>query len=293
MQGVPRHRATHAHCRVLTLALLAVGCVPLAANGPASAATPTAVEEEDPGVLSLRIRGVGQLRFGEQFEWLLVTEPPAEPRRGHGIRQGGVSVRSADGRIRHVLPEGPAFSTVENGPACALFRVGDHAVIRCQRDYVFNTLTGAPPVLISPQFSDRINPQPGWLAELPLPWWRFTGDRVAGKPLAWLEYGWVNYGQAIASSEITRGPALLDLETGRIAIARRGSAADSPVYDEAEAAEDEPVSQYAERVVSDETSNGRRLVTVLTLFDRCVAATCRGDREPGFRRLVPLSYLYE
>ena len=82
-----------------------------------------------------------------------------------------------------------------------------------------------------PSFPIASIPAPAWLAELPLPWWRIQGTAVAGKPLVFLDYGYVNYGQYIESTEIFRGPALLDLVTGRIAIARFGSSADSPVYD--------------------------------------------------------------
>lgn len=243
--------------------------------------------------LELVIRGVGEVRFGARFQWRLVTEPPDEPRPGQGVKHGGVYLRSVNGSTSHRLQEPATYAYAENGPSCSVVRTGVYAILRCARDYVFNTETGAPPVLVWPQFPDRVNPAPTWLAELPLPWWRVQGTAVAGKPLVFLDYGYVNYGQYVESTEIFRGHALLDLATGRIAIARFGTSADSPVYDASSAAESEPVALYPERVTADALQAGRRVVTVMTVFDRCVGAACQGDRVPAFRRVQPLSYVFE
>jgi hypothetical protein len=209
------------------------------------------------------------------------------------VKHGGVYLQSVTGSTRHRLPEPATYAYAENGPACSVVRTGVHAILRCVRDYVFNTETGAPPVLVSPQFPDRVNPGPAWLAELPLPWWRIQGTAVAGKPLVFLDYGYVNYGQHIESTEVFRGPALLDLVTGRIAIARLGSSADSPVYDASGAEGSEPVAMYPERVTADAVRDGQRVITVLTVFDRCAGAACQGDRVPGFRRTLPLTYVFD
>ncbi len=276
-----------------------LGAVLAAVMAPLGALTVEAAAGDPPGnvtsaeALDLGIRGVGELRFGARFQWRLVTEPPDEPRPGQGVKHGGVYLQSVTGSTRHRLPEPPGYSYAENGPGCNVVRTGVHAILRCVRDYVFNTETGAPPVLVWPQFPDRVNPAPAWLAELPLPWWRLQGAAVAGKPLVFLEYGYVNYGQYIESTEVFRGHALLDLDTGRIAIARLGSSADSPAYDASTAASSEPVAMYPERVSADAVRDGRRVVTVLTVFDRCTGAACQGDRVPGFRRVLPLTYIFE
>jgi hypothetical protein len=244
-------------------------------------------------VLDLGLRGVGQVSFGEKFEWQLVIEPPQESRTGEGIRLGNVVVRSASGSIRHVLPEPASYSYAENGGSCSVHRIGVHALLRCARDYVFNIRTGAPPVLLGTQFNDRSDAAPAWLLELPLPWWRPVGTVVAGTDLLFLEYGYTNYGQLIESSTVYRGPALLDLETGQIALARQGRAVDSPVYDASAASDDQAIALYPEQLVGDLRQGARRLVTVMTTFDRCVGAGCRSDAVPGFRTLQPLTYVFE
>lgn len=244
-------------------------------------------------VLDLGLRGVGQVSFGEKFEWQLVIEPPQESRTGEGIRLGNVVVRSASGSIRHVLPEPASYSYAENGGSCSVHRIGVHALLRCARDYVFNIRTGAPPVLLDAQFNDRSDAAPAWLLELPLPWWRPVGTVIAGTDLLFLEYGYTNYGQLIESSTIYRGPALLDLETGKIALARQGRAVDSPVYDASAASDDQAIAHYPEQLVGDLRQGGRRVVTVMTTFDRCVGAGCRSDAVPGFRTLQPLTYVFE
>lgn len=259
--------------------------------GPPAGAPPGSIVPAE--ALDLGIQGVGELRFGARFQWKLVTDPPEVRRPGEGVRHGGVSIQSVAGDTRHRLSEPPSYSHMENGPGCRVVRTGAYAILRCLRDYVFNTETGAPPVPVCPQFADRANPVPAWLAELPLPWWRIQGTAVAGKPLVFLDYGYVNYGQYIDSTEILRGPALLDLETGRIAIARLGSSVDSPVYDASSVAGSEPVAMHPERVTADAVQGGRRVVTVLTVFDRCAGAACQGDRVAGFRRVQPLTYVFE
>lgn len=261
----------------------------------AGAGEPLLIEVAQTPVLSLELRGVGQLRFGARLEWKLVVEPPQEIRPGDGVRLGSVAIHSGDGRVNHVLPEPPAYSYAENGVGCIVLRVqnSDYAVIRCNRDYVFNLRTGTAPVLVAPQFKDRVNPSPQWLAELPLPWWRETGVMIPGTSLLFLEYGYTHYGQLIESTEELRGPALLDLGTGRIAIARTGDAADAPVYDASAASESEPIAVFSEHVVADRMVEGRRVVTVATVLDRCTGARCRGEDEAEFRRIVPLSYVFE
>jgi hypothetical protein len=244
-------------------------------------------------VLDLGLRGVGHLSFGERFEWQLVIEPPKEVRSGDGIRLGDIVVRSASGTTRHALPEPASYGYAQIGGSCSVQMVGTYALLRCARDYVFDTRTGAPPVLLGAQFNDRSDAAPAWLRELPLPWWRPVGAIIAGKDLLFLEYGFTNYGQLIDSSEHYRGPALLDLKTGQIALARQGRAADSPIYDASAAGDDEAIALYPEQLVGDVLQAGRRLVTVMTTFDRCVGAGCRSDAVPGFRTLQPLTYVFE
>jgi hypothetical protein len=244
-------------------------------------------------VVNLQLRGIGELRFGERLEWRLVSERPVELRAGEGIRVGPVSIRSATGNVRHSLPEVASFSRAEVGNGCSVSRVEIYAVIRCNRDYVFNTRTGAAPIVITPQFNDRSEAAPAWLRELPLPWWQLSGGAIADTPLVFLGYGYVNYGQAIESTTIYRGPALLDLQSGRIAIARTGVFADSPAYDASLAGDSEPIALFPERLVADEMRDGRRTITVSTAFDRCVAARCRGDSNIAFRRVLPLTYIFE
>lgn len=246
---------------------------------------------EPAAVLDLELRGVGQLSFGERFEWQLVIEPPAEIRAGEGIRLGNVVIRSLAG-VRHVLPEPVGYSYAENGGRCGVNRVGSHAVLRCARDYVFDTRSGAAPIALAAQFGDRSDAALPWLLELPLPWWRPVGATI-GADLLFLEYGYTNYGQAIETTEIYRGPALLDLVTGKMALARAGRTADSPLYDASAATEDQSVAVYPEAVASDRREGGRRIVTVMTAFDRCVAARCRSDTDPAARRLEPLTYVFD
>jgi hypothetical protein len=270
----------------------ALGCG-LVASASGQAAADSTVPVVPVVVMPLALRGVGELRFGERLQWRLVIEPPADMRPGEGVRLGGVSVRDTAGKVRHALPEPPAYSRGENGGSCEVIRVDVHAIIRCGRDYVFNTATGAAPVWITPQFRDRVAPSREWLEQLPLPWWQPTGERVAGTTLIFLRYGYVNYGQLIESTDVFRGPALLDLGTGKIAVARLGVEADSPMYDASIAPETEPVADHAEAIIADETRDGRRVVTVMTVFDRCVGARCGGDDDAGFRRRQPLSYVFD
>lgn len=268
-----------------------IGMVCLLSLLPAQAAE---VQRLAPAVmLDLGLRGVGQLSFGEKFEWQLIIEPPQEVRTGEGIRLGNVVVRSASGSVRHVLPEPASYSHAENGGSCTVHRVAGYALLRCIRDYVFDTRTGAPPVLLGAQFNDRSDAAPAWLLELPLPWWRPAGTVIAGTDFLFLEYGYTNYGQLIESSPIYRGPALLDLATGQIALARQGRAADSPVYDASAASDEEAIALYPEQLVGDVRQGGRRLVTVMTTFDRCVGAGCRSDAVPGFRTVQPLVYVFD
>src|SRR5262245_35459923 len=51
------------------------------AAGSARAAEPDLSEAP---LLSLELRGVGELRFGDAFQWSLVVAPPKEVRRGEG-----------------------------------------------------------------------------------------------------------------------------------------------------------------------------------------------------------------
>jgi hypothetical protein len=252
------------------------------------AAEPPTVEPV--AVLDLELRGVGQLRFGEHFEWQLVIEPPAEVRSGEGIRLGAVAIVGAG--VRHVLPEPAAYSFAENGGRCGVHRVGHYAILRCSRDYVFDLRAGTAPIPLTAQFGDRSDAAPIWLLEMPLPWWRPTGAML-GSSLLFLEYGYTNYGQAIETTEIYRGPALLDLATGKLTLARSGAAPDSPFYDASAVGEGESIALYPEALTGDRRVEGRRVVTVMTVFDRCVAAICRSDAEPGARRLEPLTYVFE
>jgi hypothetical protein len=244
-------------------------------------------------VLDLGLRGVGHLSFGERFEWQLVIEPPKEVRTGDGIRMEDIVVRSAAGATRHLLPEPASYGHAENGRSCSVQRVGTYALLRCMRDYVFDTSRGAPPLLLGTQFNDRSDAAPAWLLELPLPWWRLVGTAIKGTGLLFLEYGFTNYGRLIESSEHYRGPALLDLNTGKIALGRQGRAADSPIYDASAARDDEAIALSPERFVGEVLQSGRRVITVMTTFDRCVGAVCRGDAVPGVRTLQPLTYVFE
>lgn len=277
-----------------TLALALIGW--LGAGSPAMRAS--AEETGDPAgfddstvVLGLQLRGVGELRFGERFEWMLEAAPPAEVRRGEGIRQGTVSIRSVSGAVRHVLPEPPAYSRAEIGPACTVIRAQSYAVIRCLRDYVFDLATGAAPIPLNVQFSDRMA-APDWLMAMPLPWWRDSGYVLAGTDLLVLDYGWVNYGQAVESVEILRGPALLELGTGRLAVGYVGEGAQARPY-EAESDAREPNVITLEEVVADRAAPGRRTVTVLTRFDSCAGAMCRSDMDPAYRQQVPVTFTFE
>jgi len=277
-----------------------VALVPILAAAAATAAsreTPrraeVPVDVESALVFELQLHGIGELRFGPRLEWKLVTEPPAETRAGPGVPQGTVWIRSVDGTVRHQLTEPPAFSYAENGPSCRVLRVDHHALIRCNRDYIFDLQTAAAPVLLSPQFSDRSGNAPEWLDALPLPWWRLAGVSIPRTSLTFLEYGYVNYGQNVESTELYRGPALLDLDTGKIAFARAGAGADAPLYDASGVATDEAIAVRPERVVADSIVDGRRIVTVVTVFDRCVSATCIGDARPEFVRREPLTYVFE
>lgn len=280
--------------RVLAVALALLAG--FTAGVSASDAADGGPAEADPSgsaaiVLSLQLRGVGQLRFGERFEWLLEAAPPADLRAGDGIRQGQVTIRSVMDSVRHVLPEPPAYSRAEIGPACTVIRVRAYAVIRCLRDYVFDLRTGAPPVALDIQFNDRLSP-PDWLMALPLPWWREAGYALSGTDLLVLEYGWVNYGQAIESTEILKGPALLDLATGRLAVGCIGEGAETRVYD-AEADARAPNTMRLEQVIADQSVDGRRTVTVLTRFDSCAGAHCRSEVDPAYRRSVPVVFVFE
>lgn len=258
-------------------------------------------------VLELQLHGVGELRFGERFQWRLRTGLPVPLPSGDGGAIGDVTLESveqtATDSFRQQLPEPSAFGMLEIGPSCSVLRAGAYAIIRCLRDYLFDTSSGKPPIAIWPQFPDRSNPSPEWLASMPLPWWRPSGLAIAsgsdGKSAGaapaflFLDYGGVNYGNAIESSEIRQGPALLDLVTGRIARARVGASADGPVYDASAAAEDEPVALYPSAVTSDTLVNGHRVITVSTVFDRCVAAICRSDDDPQYQRVEPLTYVFD
>jgi hypothetical protein len=242
-------------------------------------------------VLSLQLRGVGQLRFGQRFEWLLEASPPADLSGGDGIRQGQVTIRSVTDSVRHVLPEPPAYSRAEIGPACTVIRVRAYAVIRCLRDYVFDLRTGAPPVALDIQFNDRVSP-PDRLMALPLPWWREVGYVLSGTDLLVLEYGWVNYGQGIESTEILKGPALLDLATGRLAIGYIGEGAEARIYD-ARADARSPNKIMLEEVIADQSMDGRRTVAVLTRFDSCAGARCRSEVDPAYRPSVPVVFMFD
>lgn len=255
-------------------------------------------------VLPLEIHGVGLLRFGNQFQWQLRTELPVPIPSRDGGWIGGVILESVDqsakGAFRQRLPEPPASGMLEVGPSCTVLRAGVYAIIRCMRDFLFNTATGKPPIAIWPQFSDRGNPSPDWLAGMPLPWWRPAGWAITSgsttdqaPAFLFLDYGSVNYGNAVESTTIEQGPALLDLTTGHIARAQAGTAPDSPIYDASAAGDDEPVALYPKAVTRDDQMNGRRVITVLTVFDRCVAATCRSDNDPKFQRLEPLTYAFD
>jgi hypothetical protein len=243
-------------------------------------------------VLRLSLGGIGELRFGERLQWRLVGEAPAEIRAGEGIRLGQVSIQSADGKRRYTLPEPAGYTHMEVGNSCELHRIAEYAVIRCMRDYVFNTQTGAAPIAITPQFRDRGDTATPWLLELPLPWWNPSGIMLSGSPVLFLEYGFVNYGQYIESTDIYRGPALLDLATGQIAIAHDDSTASAPVYDASAAGDNEPIALYPEAVVSDRTDGRGRTITVSTIFDRCVSARCRSADDPRFRQQRPLTYSF-
>jgi len=259
----------------------------------------------------LEIHGVGLLRFGDRFQWQLRTEMPTPipPRDDDppGGYIGGVILESVDqstkSAVRWKLPEPPASGMLEIGPSCSVLRVGIYSVIRCMRDYLFNIRTGKQPIAIWPQFQDRIDPSPEWLAGMPLPWWRPGGWAItqgsdgsdAGNAPAFLflSHGWVNYGNAVETTEIEQGPALLDLTTGRIARARVGATADGAIYDASAVADDKPVAMSPLAVIRDDHVNGRRVITVLTDFDRCVAATCRSRDDPGFERQEPLTYVFD
>src|SRR5262245_25470532 len=132
--------------RVSALAMMMVAAVGAEAAEPDLSQAP---------MLSLELRGVGELRFGDTFQWSLVVAPPKEVRQGEGIRLGEVSIRSANGKVTHTLPEPAAFSYAENGSNCGVYRLATYTLIRCQQDYVFDTRTGAPPLLMKPQFNDR------------------------------------------------------------------------------------------------------------------------------------------
>jgi len=242
-------------------------------------------------VLGLQLHGVGQLRFGERYEWMLEAAPPAELRGGDGIRQGQVTIRSVQDAVSHVLPEPPAYSRAEIGPACVVLRVQTYAVIRCQRDYVFDLRTGAPPVALDVQFNDRLSP-PDWLMTLSLPWWREAGYALDGTDLLALEYGWVNYGTGVESTEILRGPALLELATGRLAIGYIGRGTEARVYDAGEDAR-EPNWILLEEVMADESVDGRRTVTVRTRFDRCTGARCRSEVDAAYRASEPVVFVFD
>ncbi|MBX3705414.1 MAG: hypothetical protein KF911_02185 [Pseudomonadales bacterium] len=247
--------------------------------------------DESTIVLALQLRGVGELRFGERFEWVLEAAPPAEVRRGEGIRQGGVAIRSASGAVRHALPEPPGYSRAEIGPACTVIRVQRYAVIRCMRDYVFDLVSGAAPVPLDVQFSDRVAP-PDWLLTMPLPWWRDSGYALRGTDLLVLNYGWVNYGSGVESTEILRGPALLELGTGRLAVGYVGDGAEARPY-EAESDPREPNVIMLEDVVADRSAAGRRTITVLTRFDSCAGAHCRSDVDPSYAQQVPVTFTFD
>jgi len=260
-------------------------------------------------VLELQLHGVGELRFGERFQWRLRSGLPVPLPSGDGGVIGDVTLESveqtATDYLRQQLPEPSASGMLEIGASCSVLRAGAYAIIRCLRDYLFDTASGKPAIAIWPQFPDRGNPSPEWLAGMPLPWWRPSGSAISlgsgGKSadaapapaFLFLDYGWVNYGNAVESTEIRQGPALLDLATGRIARARVGASAAGPVYDASAAAEDEPVALYPSAVTSDTLVNGHRVITVSTVFDRCVAATCRSDDDPQYQRVEPLTYVFD
>lgn len=276
----------------VSLALLAWFTAGVSAGNTADGGTAEADPPDSSAiVLSLQLRGVGQLRFGERFEWLLDAAPPADLRGGDGLRQGQVTIRSATNSVRHVLPEPPAYSRAEIGSACTVIRARAYAVIRCLRDYVFDLRTGAAPVALDIQFNDRLSP-PDWLMALPLPWWREAGYVLTGTDLLVLEYGWVNYGQDIESAEILKGPALLDLATGRLAVGYIGEGADARVYD-AEVDARAPNMIILEDVIADQSVDGRRTVNVLTRFDRCAGARCRSEADPAYRSRVPVVFVFE
>lgn len=291
--------------------LLALGGTSACLVAGAAPATGTVERIVGQPVPILELHGVGLLRFGDRFQWQLRTGLPTRipPQNGGppGGYIGGVILESVDqstkGAVRWKLPEPPASGMLEIGPSCSVLRVGIYSVIRCMRDYLFNTRTGKQPIAIWPQFQDRIDPSPEWLAGMPLPWWRPGGWAItqgsdgsnAGNAPAFLflSYGWVNYGNAVETTEIEQGPALLDLTTGHIARARAGVTADGAIYDASEVADDKPVAMAPLAVIRDDHVNGRRVITVLTDFDRCVAATCRSRDDPGFERQEPLTYVFD
>lgn len=270
------------------------------AQGRGPATTTQALVAGLPMGPGLDIHGAGSLMFGETLQWRLIAEPPAQVRRGDGIKMGGVLIESADGRTRYRLSDSIGFSNAENGPKCTVDRLGAFAIIRCDKDYVFNTETGAPPVKIWPQVNDR-GPQsknPPWVDEAPLPWWKITGLGIKGTTYAFLEYGSTNYGTEVASTPIYTGPALLDLTTGVIAPARQSAQAGAPAYDASSEPESRPVATPSDGdgMTARTVQGNRTIVTVNTTFDRCVdygSNPCRGDREPRFKSRRPLSYVFE
>lgn len=297
------------HARTLQVGTLVLS---LLATGGATRSLATEVENKASvtadrivaaPVLELQLHGVGELRFGERFQWRLRTGLPVPLPSGDGGVIGAVTLeaveQTATNHLRQQLPEPSASGMLEIGPSCAVLRAGAYAIIRCLRDYLFDTASGKPAIAIWPQFQDRGNPSPEWLAGMPLPWWRPSGSAIASgsdeaaPALLFLDYGWVNYGNAIESTEVRQGPALLDLTTGRIARAQVGASEAGPVYDASAAAEDEPVALYPSAVTSDTWVNGHRVITVSTVFDRCVAAACRSDDDPQYQRVEPLSYVFD
>jgi hypothetical protein len=270
-------------------------------SGLAAAAAPPAgavmAIEQGP---ELALNGVGQLMFGEQLQWRLVIEPAPQLRKGDGVKLGGVMLESADGKVRYRLADSGGYSTAENGGACKIARLGVYAIIRCDEDYVLNTVQPGPPVKIWPQFNDHSGKGdvPAEVANLPLPWWRPGLAGISGTHLIFLDYGSTNYGAMIESSEIPIGPALFDLATGQIALARKGAQADAPLYDQSDGPERNPAATPGEgdRVTAISKAGGRTAITVSTTFGLCSS----GEQPPcgvgqtfesSGRR--PLTYVFE